>query len=71
MSFSLFQGDVIPFGLAIGQPTFMRLMTIVYSKILCTICIAYVNDKIVFGCNSFKMAKVATLPHLNRLNKQS
>ena len=47
--FGLFQYNVMPFGLATAPATFMRLMTIVFSGMLYSTCLAYLDDIIVFG----------------------
>jgi hypothetical protein len=47
--FGLFEYNVMPFGLATAPATFMRLMTIVFSKILYNTCLAYFDDIIIFG----------------------
>ena len=49
--FGLFQYNVMPFGLATAPATVMRLMTIVFSGILSTTCLAYLDDIIIFGRN--------------------
>ena len=53
--FGLFQYNVMPFGLAPATATFMRLMTIVFSGILYSTCLAYLDDIIFFGRNYVKM----------------
>ena len=53
--FGLFQYNVMPFGLATAPATFMRLMTIVFSGMLYTTCLAYLDDIIVFGRNYIEM----------------
>ena len=53
--FGLFQYNVIPFGLVTAPATFMRLMTIVFSGMLYTTCLAYLVDIIVFGRNYIEM----------------
>ena len=50
----------MPFGLAIAPATFMRLMTIVFSYMLYTTCLAYLDNIIVFDRNYIEM--------LNRLD---
>ena len=47
--FGLFQYNVMPFGLATAPATFMRLMTIVFSGMLYSTCLAYLDDIIIFG----------------------
>ena len=47
--FGLFQYTVMPFGLATAPATFMRLITIVFSKMLYNTCLAYLDDIIIFG----------------------
>ena len=47
--FGLFQYRVMPFGLATAPATFMRLMTIVFSGLLYSTCLAYLDDIIIFG----------------------
>ena len=47
--------NVMPFGLTTSPATFMRLMTIVFSGMLYTKSIAYLDDIIVFGRNYIKM----------------
>lgn len=39
----------MPFGLATAPATFMRLMTIVFSGMLYSTCLAYLDDIIIFG----------------------
>ena len=53
--FGLFQYNFMPFGLATAPETFMRLMTIVFSGMLYTTCLAYLDDIIVFGQNYIEM----------------
>jgi hypothetical protein len=53
--FGLYQYNVMPFGLATAPATFMRLMTIVFSGMLYTTCLAYLDDIIVFGRNYIEM----------------
>ena len=53
--FGLFQYNVMPFGLATAPATFMRLMTIVFSGMLYTTCLACLDDIIVFNRNYFEM----------------
>ena len=45
----------MPFGLATAPATFMRLMTIVFSGMLYTTCLAYLDDIIIFGRNFMEM----------------
>ena len=45
----------MPFGLATAHETFMRLMTIVFSGMLYTTCLAYLDDIIVYGRNHIEM----------------
>ena len=45
----------MPFGLATAPATFMRLMTIVFSGMLYTTCLTYLDDIIVFGRNYIEM----------------
>ena len=47
--FGLFQYTVMPFGLATAPATIMRLMTIVFSGMLYSTCLAYLDDIIIFG----------------------
>ena len=47
--FGLFQYNVMPFGLATAPATFMRLMTLVFSGMLYSTCLAYLDDIIIFG----------------------
>ena len=47
--FGLFQYTVMPFGLATAPATFMRLMTIIFSEMLYSTCLAYLNGIIIFG----------------------
>ena len=47
--FGLFQYNVMPFGLAPATATFMRLMTIVFSGMVYSTCLAYFDDIIIFG----------------------
>ena len=47
--FGLFQYNVMRFGLATAPATFMRLMTIVFSGMLYSTCLAYLDDIIIFG----------------------
>ena len=47
--FGLFQYNVMPFGLATAPPTFMRLRTIMFSNMLYSTCLAYLDDIIIFG----------------------
>ena len=47
--FGLFQYTVMPFGLATAPAIFMRLMTIVFSGMLYSTCLAYLDDIIIFG----------------------
>ena len=47
--FGLFQYNVMPFGLATSPATFMRLMTMVFSGMLYSTCLAYLDDIIIFG----------------------
>ena len=42
--FGLYQYNVMPFGLATAPATFMRLMTLVFSGMLYTTCLAYLDD---------------------------
>ena len=53
--FGLFQYNVMPFGIATAPATFMRLMTIVFSGMLFSTCLPYIDDIIVFGRNYVKM----------------
>ena len=53
--FGLFQYNVMPFGHATAPATFMRLMTIVFSGMLYTTCLAYLDDIIIFGRNFIEM----------------
>ena len=48
-SFGLFHYFVIPFGLATEPATFVSLMTFVFSRMLYSICLAYLKDIIIFG----------------------
>ena len=57
--FCLFQYNVMPFGLATAPATFMRLMTLVFSGMLYSTCLAYLDDIIIFR-RSFE-------DHLSRL----
>ena len=68
--FGLFQYNVMPFGLATAPATFMRLMTIVFSGMLYTTCLAYHDDIIVFGRNYIEMLGRLdmTLERLERAN---
>ena len=68
--FGLFQYNVMPFGLATAPATFMRLMTIVFSCMLYTTCLAYLDDIIVFGQNYIEMlGRLDTaLKHLGQAN---
>ena len=45
--FGLFQYNFMPFGVAIAPATLMRLMTIVFSGMLYTTCLVYLDDIIV------------------------
>ena len=54
--FGRFQYNVMPFGLATALATFMRLMTIVFSGILYTTCLAFIDEIIVFGRNYIEMS---------------
>ena len=47
--FGLFQYNVMPFGLATAPATFMRLMTMVFSGMLYSTCLAYLDDIVIFG----------------------
>ena len=47
--FGLFQYNVMPFGLATAPATFMRLIMIVFSGMLYSTCLAYLDDIIIFG----------------------
>ena len=47
--FGLFQYNVMPSGLATAPTTFTRLMTIVFSGMLYSTCLAYIDDIIIFG----------------------
>ena len=47
--FRLFQFTVMPFELATAPATFMRLITIVFSGMLYSTCLAYLDDIIIFG----------------------
>ena len=58
--YGLFQYNVMPFGLATAPATFMRLMTIVFSGMLYSTCLAYLDD-IIFGATFEE--------HLNRLEQ--
>ena len=49
----------MPYGLATETPTFMRLMTLVFSGMLYSTCLAYLDEIIIFG-RSFE-------EHLSRL----
>ena len=49
--FRLFQYNVMPFKLATAPATFMRLKTLVFSGMMYTTFLAYLDDIIVFGCN--------------------
>lgn len=53
--FGHFQYDVMPFGFATAFATFIRLMTIIFSKMLYMTCLAYSDKIIVFGRNFIEM----------------
>ena len=53
--FGLFQYIIMLFELATAPATFMRLMTIVFSGMLYTTYLAYLDDIIVFVCNYIEM----------------
>ena len=53
--FGLFQYNVMPFGLATAPATFRRLITIVFSGMLYTTCLAYLEDIIGFGRNYIEL----------------
>ena len=53
--FGLFQYNIMPLGLATAPATFMRLMTIVFSGMLYTTCLAYLNDIMILGRNLMEM----------------
>ena len=53
--FGLFQYNVMPFGLVTALATFMRLMTNVFSGMLYTTCLAYLDDIIVIGSNYIEL----------------
>ena len=55
----LFQYNVMPFGLETASATVMRLKTIVFSGMLYSTCLAYLDDIIIFGATFDE--------HLNRL----
>ena len=57
--FCLFQYNVMPFGFANAPAKFMRLMTLLFSGMLDSTCLAYLHDIIIFG-RSFE-------DHLSRL----
>ena len=57
--YGLFQYNVMPFGLANAPATFRRLMTIIFSGMLYSTCLAYLDDIIIFGATFEE--------HLNRL----
>ena len=69
-SFGLFQYNVMSFGLATVSSTFMLLITIVFSGILFTTFLAYLDDIIVFGQNYIKMLDRldTALGHLKQAN---
>ena len=60
--FGLFKYNVMPFGLATAPATFMRLMTMVFSGMLYSACLAYLDDIIIFG-RTFE-------EHLDRLDHE-
>ena len=66
--FGLFQYNVMPFGLATAPATFMRLMTLVFSGMLYTTCLAYLDDIIIFGRTFEEMLRRLNLA-LERLEK--
>ena len=53
--FGLVQYNVMPFGLATAPATFMRRISIVFSGMLYSTCLAYLDDIIVFGRNYIEM----------------
>ena len=59
--FGLFQYNVMLFKLATSPATFMRLMIIVFSVMLYSTCLAYIDDIIIFG-RTFEL-------NLNRLDQ--
>ena len=59
--YGLFQYNVMPFGLTTAPATFMRLMTIVFSGMLYSTCLAYFDDIIIFGATFDE--------HLNKLEQ--
>ena len=59
--FELFQYNIMPFGHATAPATFMRLMTIVFSGMLYSTFLSYLEDIIIFG-RTFE-------EHLNRLDQ--
>ena len=59
--YGLFQYNLMPFGLATAPATFMRLMTIVFSGMLYSTCLAYLDDIIIF--------RATFEEHLNRLEQ--
>ena len=68
--FGLFQYNVMPFGLATAPATFMRLMTIVFSGMMYTTCLAYLDDIILF-CRNYieKLGRLdTTLERLGQAN---
>ena len=57
----MFKYNVMPFGFAVAPATFMPLMTIVFSGMIYSTCLAYLDDIIIFG-QIFE-------EHLNRLDQ--
>ena len=66
--FNLFHYNVMPFGLVTPPATFMRLMTILFSSMLYTTCLAYLDD-IIFFCRNYIELRIRLDTALERLEQ--
>ena len=71
MLFGLFQYNVMPFGLATATATFMRLMTLVFSKMLYSTCLAYLDYIIIFGRTFYLNIWIDLNKYLSAYNRQT